>query len=400
MKPLPPASPAPVVGGLSDTRKARLKAAGLDPADPELAIKLQAKFSNSGAQFRNAHMSSVRILHKQPRLPKTRTMSSSAPSGPAVPALGANQSAASASARLAKSNTGNRVAEMIAGLAFVGLYSDSGTPLQALDEYGYGYNSFALVSFADDGFLGYPDPNYSWDHSGTVQITGPCGINFTAPHAWAIGGDKVSYVNGPYSMNLTNMPDSGGKSYMYVEVAYPGFDLGATPLKLTVSVRIASSLTASFSKLAHPQPATAIVDLTIDAAPPFIASNSFGIGNSNGLFANPGATRLDPGTNPNASTSGDDVVGLGVNLGAGWSVTSAKVIAVHSVLDAPNDTTPDDSYRGAVVTQPPSSGRLQTGVHWHYGTAESLSYTIEWQLQGPGGQRPLLTMPLGGSCDS
>ena len=94
------------------------------------------------------------------------------------------------------------------------------------------------------------------------------------------------------------------------------------------------------------------------------------------------------------------MVGVGVNLGSGWSVTSTKIIAAHSVLDAPNDSTPDDSYRGASVTQPPSSGRLQTGVHWHYGVAESLSYTIEWQLQGPSGQRPLLTMPLGGPCDS
>ena len=81
-------------------------------------------------------------------------------------------------------------------------------------------------------------------------------------------------------------------------------------------------------------------------------------------------------------------------------MTSTKIFAAHSVLDAPNDNTPDNSYRGATVTQLPQSNRLQTTVHWHYGPAESLSYTIEWQLQGPGGQRPLMTMPLGGHCDS
>jgi len=43
---------------------------------------------------------------------------------------------------------------------------------------------------------------------------------------------------------------------------------------------------------------------------------------------------------------------------------------------------------------------LQTGVRWHYGYGESLSYTIQWILKGPYGQRPLKTMPLSGPCDS
>ena len=158
-------------------------------------------------------------------------------------------------------------------------------------------------------------------------------------------------------------------------------------------------LRGSFSMPATSRTVTATISLTIDSAAPFVTTNNFGLGQGNGLFANPGTIRLDPGTNTSASTSGNDTVGLGVNLGPGWTVTSAKVVAASSVLDAPNDNTPDNAYRGASVTQMPSSGRLQTIVHWHYGVEESLKYTIEWQLQGPGGQRPLLTMALGGPCD-
>jgi hypothetical protein len=93
-------------------------------------------------------------------------------------------------------------------------------------------------------------------------------------------------------------------------------------------------------------------------------------------------------------------VALGVNLGAGYVVLDTKIAAVHSQLDAPYVTAPETSYRYARIKTKPDGGRITTVVEWMYGPAESLTYTIQWTLKGPLGQRPLLTMPLGGPCDS
>lgn len=371
----------PAVAGLSDATKARLKSAGLDPADPSLATKLHAKLAGSEAAFRASHTSSIKIVPKNPPVSSPRSMGASAPAGAAA-AFGPTQGTGAA---------GRISAPLLPAMATIeGIYSIDGQRLSEFEA--FGRSPWALVSSTQDLKFDFLD--------GEVTIVGPCGINISRQNARVYGGAYVASPNGSYSMHLKVMPRAAGKSYYYVEVATGGFSVGASPRNVTVSVKFANFGWSSISMPARSQPVTATVTLTIDAAPPFVTSNTFGIGKSNGLFANPGAARLDPGTNPNASTTGDDKIGVAVNLGPGWTVTGAKIVAVHSVLDAPNDTTPDNSYRGASVTQPPSSGRLETTVHWHYGAAESLSYTIEWQLQGPGGQRPLMTMPLGGPCDS
>lgn len=370
----------PAVGGLSETTKARLRSAGLDSADPGLLAKLQAKLRETEAAFRGAHASSVRIVPKKPQVSSTRGMSSGAQAG-AASAFGPQKGAA----------PGDRIASGLKTITMEGLYSSRGNPITEWDL--YGGRDFALVSMKSSG-------DGKWFcFCSQVTITGPCGVNISQQGQEAMGGVFVG-AKATHGEDLKVMPPVAGREYFYIEVKHGGLDLGASPRNLTVSVKTDFSLPASISITAHAQPVLATITLTIDAAPPFVTSNSFGIGKSNGLFGNPGATRLDPGTNPSASTAGDDKIGVGVNLGPGWSVTSTKVVAAHSVLDAPNDATPDNSYRGAAVTQSPSSGRLETTVHWHYGAAESLSYTIEWQLQGPGGQRPILTMPLGGPCDS
>jgi hypothetical protein len=394
---LAPAAPGlaplkpPALGRVSAATQQRLRNAGLDPADPGLAAKLRARLYSSGAQFRSAHLSAVRIERKQPQLGGSRVMSSGGRTGGAT-ALAPRRNGAFT--RLARPASSSKIMKL-ADITFVGMFDKYGKAIQKLDM--WSMDAFALVSYPTDAFFGYPqDP----DFAGTVTFSGACGINATNQNTWLIGGNGVGYANGPYSMNLTAKPDSGGTSYMYVEVRAPGFALGAQPRNMTITIRVASSTATSTTIPMVALPADATVDLTIDSAPPFVTANSFGIGSGNGVFASPGNTRLDPGTNPTASTSGDDMVGVGVNLGAGWTVASAKIVAAHSVLDAPNDSTPDDAYRGASVTQAPSAGRLQTGVHWHYGVAESLSYTIEWKLEGPTGQRPLMTMPLTGSCDS
>jgi hypothetical protein len=373
----------PAVAGLSDATKARLKGAGLDPADPGLATKLQAKLRGSEASFLGAHVSSIRIAPKKPQVSSARSMGGGAPAGAASSAFGPTQGVGS----------GSRIRSMLENITLEDIYSRGGTRVTEFDPYGGYY--YALVSSKSKGGDG------KWFcYCGAVTVTGPCGVNVSAQGQEVMGGVFVATDNGSHGNNLKVMPAAAGKDYFYVRLDQGGLNLGASPRNLTVSVKTDYSVWSSISISARSQPVMATITLTIDAAPPFFTNNTFGIGKSNGLFANPGATRLDPGTNPNASTGGDDKVGVAVNLGPGWSVTGTKIVAAHSVLDAPNDSTPDNSYRGASVTQTPSSGRLETTVHWHYGAAESLSYTIEWQLQGPGGQRPLLTMPLGGPCDS
>jgi hypothetical protein len=223
----------------------------------------------------------------------------------------------------------------------------------------------------------------------TVTVSGACNLNLVMTGKLNVAA--ISQLVG------VPAPPADGKHYYFLYFNTAGFDLGATPSNVMISMD--GPLSGTFSIPASSRTVTATIRLTVDSAPPFVTTNNFGISKGNGVFANPGATRLDSGMNMSASTSGDDTVGFGVNLGPGWTVTSAKIVAANSVLDSPNDSTPDNAYRGASVTQMPSSGRLQTIVHWHYGMAESLKYTIEWQLQGPGGQRPLLTMPVGGPCD-
>jgi hypothetical protein len=381
----------PAVAGLSDATKARLKGAGLDPADPGLAAKLKAKLHGSEAAFRGAHASSIKIVPKNPPLSSARSMGAAAPAG-----------ASSAFGPTLAAGSGARVAApLLPGVAtFVDLYLKNGQRVTGgpLDPSQPGYAYVGLFSSTKritevpggPGWGGFPSVSYS----------GACGVHATRGGRYIASADSADFVTGSYGVTLPRRPPSGGKWYYYADFGYGGLDLGAKPHTLQVSMDLGNLGRASFSIPAYAQIVTATVTLTIDAAPPFVTSNGLGIGKSNGLFANPGETRLDPGTNPNASTTGDDKVGVAVNLGPGWSVTGAKIVAAHSVLDAPSDASPDNSYRGASVTQAPSSGRLETTVHWHYGAAESLSYTIEWQLQGPDGQRPLMTMPLGGPCDS
>ena len=373
----------PAVGGLSDATKARLKNAGLDAADPSLMTKLQAKLLSSGASFRSAHMSSIKIVPKLPGVSKTQSLGG-APAGAAVSALGPKQGA----------GTGDRIsAPLLPGEAtFVALYQLN-TPVEQIKAIS-GNKAISGDGIYQALFTSPKSPKTidgETPFKTTVTYSGACNVNSVMNEGLNVGA--VGELFG-----VTTPPDAVGKYYYFLGLNHVGFDLGATPKNLLISMD--GPIRGSFSMPASSRTVTMTVTLTIDAAPPFVTNNNYGIGKGSGLFANSGATRLDPGTNPNASTSGDDNVGVAVNLGSGWSVTSAKITHAHSVLDAPNDSTPDNSYRGASVTQLPSSGRLQTTVHWHYGPAESLSYTIEWQLQGPGGQRPLMTMPLGGPCDS
>jgi hypothetical protein len=88
-----------------------------------------------------------------------------------------------------------------------------------------------------------------------------------------------------------------------------------------------------------------------------------------------------------------------VQLAPGWKVTSTTIKSAVSAT-APQDLSPDNTWRGASVTTTPQGSDLRSAVHWHYSGIDSLDYTMEWQLSGPAGQRPLLTMAKNGSCDN
>lgn len=363
----------------SEATKARLRGAGLDPGDPNLRGKLRARLRQASSSYVAAHPSAIRLA---PSLPSGPSHVQSAGGGG-----GRLASPAGPGRNLARSPiaTIRSIQPIFMELDYWGQplwpplspTMDPNKPDGALGAY------FALFSSPND----VPDPPKA------TLTYGPCGAPATASGMIVTGDSPSQGASAPGPKHHGN-----GIWYYYVEI--PRVGVGASQQKVTVNVDMGPVGSGSFTMTALPWQAAAKITLTIDASPPFLTSNAYGLAAKNGLFGNPGVARLDPGTNPTASTSGDDVVGLGVNLGTGWTITSATITSAHSVLDSPNDSTPDNAYRGAAITKQPSAGRLETGVHWHYGPSESLSYMIEWGLAGAWGQRPLSTMPLSGSCDS
>lgn len=365
----------------SEATKARLRGAGLDPGDPNLRGKLRARLRQASSSYVAAHPSAIRLAPSLPSGP-AHVQSAGGGGGQLASPAGGSPGRNLARAPIA---TIRSIQPIFMELDYWGQpvwpplspTMDPNKPNGALGAY------FALFSSPND----VPNPPKA------TLTYGPCGLPATATGMIVTGDSPNQGATAPQTKKHAN-----GIWYYYVEI--PRVGVGGSQQKVTVNADMGPVGSGSFTMTVLPWQATAKITLTIDASPPFLTSNPYGLAAKNGLFGSPGVARLDPGTNPTASTSGDDVVGLGVNLGTGWTVTSATITSAHSVLDAPNDSTPDNAYRGATITKQPSAGRLETGVHWHYGASESLSYTVEWGLAGPWGQRPLSTMPLSGSCDS
>ncbi|PZR63428.1 MAG: hypothetical protein DLM53_01190 [Candidatus Eremiobacter antarcticus] len=154
--------------------------------------------------------------------------------------------------------------------------------------------------------------------------------------------------------------------------------------------------TAAFSVVLDPDTGSATMDLTI-LATPAVSTNTYGIGASNATLEYPTTTRVGSG-DWSHQTSGDDLIGVSVALEPGWTVTSAKITSANSTT-TPTDYSPDNTWRGASVTTAPTSD-MRTAVHWHYSGIDSLAYTLEWNLTGPVGQRPISTLAKSGSCDT
>jgi hypothetical protein len=140
--------------------------------------------------------------------------------------------------------------------------------------------------------------------------------------------------------------------------------------------------------------------MVIGSEPPFFASpNAMGFGAKQLMFSNPSQARLNTTAN---EITGTDTIGIGAQLGTGYTVQNVTVVQVSSVLDQPgiSDAPVDNNYRGAQVAFPPTDGRMEVNVNWHIGPGDSLEYVLQWTFSGPAGQRPVLTMPLRGPCDS
>ncbi len=140
--------------------------------------------------------------------------------------------------------------------------------------------------------------------------------------------------------------------------------------------------------------------MAIGTDPPFLSTpNALGFGPQQVTFGNPTQVRLNTTAN---QITGNDTFGIGARLGPGYTLESVKVVQVRSVLDQPglSDAPIDNPYRGAQVAFSPTAGRIQVTVNWHVGPGDSLEYILAWTFSGPAGQRPVLTMPLRGPCDS
>lgn len=239
-----------------------------------------------------------------------------------------------------------------------------------------------------------------WEISGLLRVRAPRGYDpsdisfrFTEP---ASGLDTSGKLEG--SGLICCGYDENGDELMKINGnPTKPFAFGAKPrdVTLTLSAQGLTPLVKTASMMGGGQQVK--ISIAIDAAPPYLPANAFGMQASNAHFGGAG-TRSNDG-NPWTTTTGEDTLGLGVNLGAGYVVTSTKIVAAQSQLDPPGTTTPVNAYRYAKIKTNPDAGRLQTVVEWMYGPGESLSYTIEWTLTGPLGQRALMTMPLSGPVD-
>jgi hypothetical protein len=325
----------------------RLKSAGLDAGDPQLSTKLKGRHDafrrlakNAGGTVTAQPMSAKRTVHPPAAAPTP-------------------------------------------GLTLQRTVTPSGPPsLEILQASASPWEVSGRLKVRSPKTLAPSDVKY--------QLSGPCGLN---------GGGTLWKEDGAW---VCCFYDEQGSEFMNLSSGYHGGDvwkLGGTgrTVTLTFSSPGLPSATKTFENVVGSYQQVKVT-LVVDSAPPFLGSNQAGIQASNANFGGSGARSNDGA--PWVATNGQDTLGLGIFLGKGYSVTDTKIVSAHSKLDAPGSTAAENAYRYAKIKTKPDAGRLQTVVDWMYGPGESLSYTIEWTLTGPMGQRPLTTMPLSGDCDS
>jgi hypothetical protein len=259
--------------------------------------------------------------------------------------------------------------------------------------------------------VAWPGPPYALGltSNDTTLPEGPATMTFSVPQCgiYASFGANFFRSDGPATPQLfknTSNPNllAYFATFMLNDEAR-SFALGAQPREATLGLSTSTSK-GGIAKMgpltflvAEGYPSSSVLSASVDASPPFLSQNSLAMTAANVSFDQATVTRIN--TSRSVELRGSDTLGIGMQLGRGYTAT-ASVVSAHSVSDLGGNTSPNDQYRGAAVTMQPGSNRLQTVVSWHIGPGDSLQYVVRWTFSGPAGQRPLMTLPLTGPCDS
>lgn len=327
------ASPAMISPG----KLTRLKAAGLDPGDPQLARKLQALAASKRFHARGRVPSPTSFASKtttfQIHLPPVPR-----PSGaPFVP---------------------GSVAMRVPPQAPFNVQSVSTT-------FGPGTNAIKIVGTG----LAVTSAILKIDGCGTTQIPVPS-ANATMPNSNEIDFKNLPYVTHDADSNLALMAGSVVMS--------------------SIPIRYAAVITPSGSP-------TMFENDQVSSAPSLMNSATLqALAGSEFASTVPGPRMsTDPAA---AATTGTDILRHGVALLNGWTAASG-IIAVSSYLDGPDSQLVNDVFRSATVTQGPQGGRLDTKVAWMYEGGESVEYEIIFSFRGGTyGTRYDSDMPKQTSC--
>ncbi len=350
----------------------RLKRVGLDPKDPNLASKLKALATQHSSAYVRSHVVAV-----TPAVLKT---SSGQPLHVKRSAIGALRSASA----LVTGGILNQVWDFNKKSYLL----DAATPTLPTFTTPFGLN-YAVVSERKIALSG----------AGSVSVAFPCGgLKFDTAASITSGDDPSS---NPWGFGIK----SWGDHYYYF--VWPNDFVWSLPIGQTRGGHVTvtfDNLTASTDILFAPTQAAVTIDVTIDHTPTVTGVGSVspwgstGVAAKNATLQNAGTPRVGSG-DWTVNVQGNDSVGDGVQVGPGWTVKSTTIKSALSAA-APDDVSPDNSWRGAKVTLQPQAGTLRTGVAWHYTGIDTLDYTVEWTLTGPLGRRPLLTMAKHDSCDN
>ncbi|MDD5562480.1 MAG: hypothetical protein PHQ91_02085 [Thermoanaerobaculaceae bacterium] len=393
-------APAPVTKVVPDLVEKRLQQVGLDPGAPGFAAKLKLLAAQTGAAYVRTHVLAAKFA-RIGRVGPGHVMSATGGGAASASHLAAAGAGSSAGRVPTLQQAHLAISPLVHG-GIIGVYGDQGKPLGP---------SPALSSSAGTVWPGryfflvhttqpVPVKGGPMFSLGTTSLSYGCSAQLGILFTWAGAADDANFIGG----SGLNTVSSGPGSYNY----YVGLDVSSLPIGQERPAQLALSFenasTGGTGVELVPDTGGVTIDVTVDHTPeltglPYVYPwGETGMGPSSATLADSGTPRVGAG-NWQTQTSGDDLVGLGVQLGPGWKVTSTTIRSAVSAA-APSDTSPDNTWRGAEVTTAPQGNDLRTAVHWHYSGIDSLDYTVEWQLTGPAGQRPLLTMQKHGSCDS
>jgi hypothetical protein len=368
----------------------RLKKAGLDPSSPTLGAQLKALAARTGPAYVRSHAASTKSLRVGAALKPP-------PRGPGSPrseignlrtpytAVEGGVSAVYADGG-AQLGTNPTLSNTPPAGKWPGLYyylvmtrapisispHDTSSPMTGTATLSFGCEPVNMEFFGGTVTsrpvgIAHGDDAWPADYHGLPKVASSTGLYYYYIELW-LGPLPVAHAR------------PGSVSFSFPNLTVPASGIQVAPDQLTVTI-----------------------DATVDQSPAFAGAGtvdpwgSTGLGPGNATLEKPGVERVGDGTNYAAQMQGDDLLGTGLQLGAGWKVTSTRIKSAYSAT-APSELAPDDTWRGAVLKQGPQGSDMRTLVHWHYSGIDSLSYTVEWTLTGPAGQRPLMSMAAAGSC--